>query len=58
MLAPEGLTDEALAREVEATLLKREGTPDDVAEAVLYLASAEYVTGQLLVVDGGRTLLG
>ncbi len=58
VLAPEGLTDEALAREVEATLLKREGTPDDVADAVLYLASAEYVTGQLLVVDGGGTLLG
>lgn len=57
VLAPEELSDEALAREVEATLLKREGTPDDVAEAVLYLASAAYVTGQLLVVDGGGTLL-
>lgn len=57
VLPPEGITGEALEREVEATLLKRTGTPDDVAGAVLYLARAPYVTGQLLVVDGGGTLL-
>jgi 3-oxoacyl-[acyl-carrier protein] reductase len=36
---------------------KRLGTPEDVASAVLYLASpaASYVTGQVLVVDGGMT---
>lgn len=57
VLPPEGVTGEALAREVEATLLKKAGTPDDVAGAVIYLARAPYVTGQLLVVDGGGTLL-
>ncbi len=31
----------------------RAGTPDDIAEAVLYLADAGFVTGQTLVVDGG-----
>lgn len=57
VLPPEGLSAEALDREVDATLLKRVGTPEDVARAVLFLARASYVTGQLLVVDGGGTLM-
>lgn len=36
--------------------LRREGTPQDVADAVVYLAQAEYVTGQTLVVDGGMSV--
>ena len=32
------------------------GTPQDIADAVLFLASEDYITGQNLVVDGGRTL--
>lgn len=38
------------------TLLGRVGSPDDVADAVLYLAGADFVTGTSLVVDGGRLL--
>lgn len=57
VLPPEGIAGEALEREVEATLVKRVGTPDDVAGAVVYLAAAPYVTGHILVVDGGGTLL-
>lgn len=40
--------------------LKKIGTPDDIAQAVLFLANASYITGQVLAVDGGRslTLLG
>jgi pteridine reductase len=38
------------------TLLQRVGSPDDVADAVLYLARAPFVTGTTLVVDGGRLL--
>lgn len=34
----------------------REGTPDDVAEACLYLARAKYVTGDVITVDGGFML--
>jgi NAD(P)-dependent dehydrogenase (short-subunit alcohol dehydrogenase family) len=36
--------------------LHRAGTPDDVADAVCYLVNAKFVTGQVLVLDGGRTL--
>jgi pteridine reductase len=42
---------------LERILLGRTGRPEDVARAVVYLAvEAEYVTGQILAVDGGRTL--
>jgi pteridine reductase len=43
-------------RRAGETLLARVGTPEDVAEAVLYLVSAGFVTGTTLVVDGGRML--
>lgn len=36
--------------------LKRSGRPEDVADAVAYLASAAFLTGQVLILDGGRTL--
>jgi pteridine reductase len=43
-------------RRAAETLLGRIGSPADIAEAVVYLAGAEYVTGTTLVVDGGRLL--
>jgi pteridine reductase len=36
--------------------LQRTGTPSDIADAVLFLVGAKFVTGQVLVVDGGRVL--
>jgi pteridine reductase len=36
--------------------MKRTGRPEEIADAVMYLINAEFVTGQVLVVDGGRTL--
>jgi pteridine reductase len=47
--------DQAERRAAE-TLLGRVGSPEDVAEAVVYLADAGFVTGASLVVDGGRLL--
>jgi pteridine reductase len=41
---------------IKLTPLKRTGAPDDVASAVSYLVSAKFMTGQVLVLDGGRTL--
>jgi pteridine reductase len=43
-------------RRAAETLLGRIGSPDDVAEAVIYLVGAGFVTGTTLVVDGGRLL--
>jgi len=36
--------------------LQRTGRPGEIADAVMYLIGAEFVTGEVLVVDGGRTL--
>ena len=43
-------------RRARETLLGRVGSADDVAAAVLYLATADFVTGTSVVVDGGRLL--
>jgi len=43
-------------RRAAETLLGRVGSPDDVADAVLYLVGARFVTGASIVVDGGRLL--
>lgn len=46
-------SEEDLASLAEETPLNRLGTPKDVADAVLYLAKADFVTGQVLSVNGG-----
>lgn len=58
ILWPEREPDEAAKREILGrTALGRLGEPADIASAVAYLAlDAPYVTGQILAVDGGRSL--
>lgn len=56
VLAPEGWPADARDAFIAATPLRRLGTPDDVAQAVVFLANAPYVTGECLTVDGGRHL--
>ncbi len=52
----DGFDDARRAAIVDHTLLKRTGSPQDIARAVRFLlAEAGYVTGQVLNVDGGRT---
>jgi pteridine reductase len=57
---PEGSewNDEERRRKIVAhTLLKREGEPDDIARTVQFLLNgAPYITGQVIAVDGGRTV--
>jgi 3-oxoacyl-[acyl-carrier protein] reductase/pteridine reductase len=54
VLPPSGLPEARANQLAGGTLLKRWGTPQDVAGAVLYLVGADYVTGEVLVVDGGE----
>ena len=58
VLPPEDLDEATLRSLVRATALQRLGSPQDVLDAVLYLAGAGFVTGELLVVDGGQRLGG
>ena len=41
---------------LERIALKRQGSPQDIADTVLFLANSNYLTGQIINVDGGRTL--
>jgi pteridine reductase len=54
VLLPDGWTEDDEARLNETTPLRRQGSPDDVAEAMLFLIGATYVTGETIIVDGGR----
>lgn len=52
---PEDYSDEDRQKVLRRVPLRREGEPEDIARAVVFLASqAPYVTGQVLAVDGGR----
>ena len=52
-----GMSDALRAAIIKQTALKRSGEPEDVAAAVLFLVrDAPYVTGQIIAVDGGRSL--
>ncbi|HPF25597.1 MAG TPA: pteridine reductase [Steroidobacteraceae bacterium] len=52
-----GADEELRANIVDRTLLKRMGSPDDIARTALFLAAnAPFMTGQILAVDGGRSV--
>lgn len=54
VLLPDDWADETADRLTETTPLRRIGSPDDVVGAMLYLIGADYVTGETIIVDGGR----
>lgn len=56
VLPPPDYTAEQLRESEERTVLKRTGTPADVAEALHFLIRSDFATGSVVTVDGGRIL--
>lgn len=56
VMLPADLEPEERAAAIAGTLVKREGSPEHVAHAVLFLLENDFVTGVCLPVDGGRTI--
>jgi len=53
VLPPEGSDDQELERERDRTLVGHLGAPRDVVETVLFLEQSRFITGEVIVVDGG-----
>lgn len=58
MLPPPGQDDSYLKPVVDKLPMQRQGSPEDIARAVVYLCSEPFVTGTLLHVDGGQQFSG
>ncbi len=60
MVHAHGMTEQARDTPRQVSVLKREGTGWDIGSAVRLLLAdqARYIAGQVLVVDGGATLVG
>jgi 3-oxoacyl-[acyl-carrier protein] reductase/pteridine reductase len=54
VLPPPDFDEEKITRTAHKTLLNRWGSADDIAGAVLYFVQANYVTGEVIAVDGGQ----
>ena len=50
------LSDKEKTMMLDRIALRRQGSPDDIAEAVLFLANSKYITGEVINIDGGRSL--
>jgi NAD(P)-dependent dehydrogenase (short-subunit alcohol dehydrogenase family) len=57
VLFPEYYTDEQKRSAVERTLLKRVGSPVDIVNAIVFLIENDYITGEIIHVDGGRHIM-
>jgi pteridine reductase len=56
ILPPPGKDDSYLDQLIDTVPLKRHGSAEDIAAAILYLLKADFVTGEVIYVDGGRHL--
>jgi pteridine reductase len=57
ILPPPGKDERYLEQLARTTPLKRHGSPEDITKAVEYLLTSDFVTGQIIFVDGGQHLL-
>lgn len=57
VLLPDNADEAKVQWAVENSLLKRIGTPEDVARTVVFLAESDFITGAVYFVDGGRALV-
>jgi len=58
ILPPPGQDEDYLLRMVHTNPLKRHGDAEDITDAVLFLAKSDFITGQVIFVDGGRHMNG
>lgn len=58
VLAPPGMSDETARAEVAQIPVGRSGTPEDVVRTVLFLVASPFITGEVIVVDGGQRIAG
>lgn len=56
VMLPPDLPEAERRQAIDATLVKREGRPENVAQAVVFLIENDFVTGVCLPVDGGRSI--
>jgi len=57
VLFPEYYTEQQKDAAIERTLLKRAGSAADIVNAVVFLLENDYITGDVIHVDGGRHIL-
>ena len=57
VLFPDYYAEEQKRSAVERTLLKRAGSPKDIVNAVVFLIENDYITGEIIHVDGGRHIM-
>jgi NAD(P)-dependent dehydrogenase (short-subunit alcohol dehydrogenase family) len=57
VLFPEYYSEDQKNAAVERTLLKRPGSPKDIVNAVVFLIENDYITGEMIHVDGGRHII-
>jgi pteridine reductase len=57
ILLPDGATDEEREQAIRRIPLQRLGSPEDIARAVVYLVENDFITGEVLSLDGGQRLV-